>query len=147
MENAGFFSSSRFWCVGEIEMYVQVQVRAGLRTSGIIPHASPRMACSLVSLLAGSELQGSTWLCLQKTGVTNGHHHSQIVQHGFWGLSSGKMSTFPARLLPSLLSVHVCSQRCVHLGEQFCRARQGLDSLTTQTLVLLERVWLSFTLK
>lgn len=101
-------------CGRDREMYVQVHACAGLRTSGIIPHASSRMACSLVSLLAGSELQGSTWLCLQKTGVTNGHHHSQIVLHGFWGLNSGKMSTFPARLLPSFLSVH--PYMCVHRG-------------------------------
>lgn len=100
-------------------------MHAGLRTpSAIIPQASSTLcfwgrvshgpAASLVSLLAGSELQGSTWLFLQKTGVTNRHHHSQIVQHGSWGPSSDKVSTFPARLLPSLLSVHL--YMCVHRG-------------------------------
>lgn len=155
MENAGFFSSSLFWYVGEREkdhVCAGTSVCAGLRTpSVIIPQdlvflrqgLSHGPAASLVSLLAGSELQGSTWLFLQKTGVTNRHHHSQIVQHGFWGPSSDKVSTFPARLLPSLLSVHLymCVHRGVHTPWRAVLQSQA-GSLTMQTLMLLECGWL-----
>lgn len=146
-----------FWYVGERKiMYVQVQacVQAWghpqlsfLKTLCFWGRVSHGPAASLVSLLAGSELQGSTWLFLQKTGVTNRHHHSQIVQHGFWGPSSDKVSTFPARLLPSLLSVHLymCVHRGVHTPWRAVLQSQA-GSLTTQTLMLLECGWLCFTL-
>lgn len=139
MENAGFFSSSLLVCGRERKiMYVQVQacVQAWghpqlsfLKTLCFWGRVSHGPAASLVSLLAGSELQGSTWLFLQKTGVTNRHHHSQIVQHGFWDPVQIKWVLFQPDFSPaSCLCICICvfTEVCTHLGEQFCRARQGL---------------------